>query len=126
MKVDATLTSSSSMFIPPIAGNSDTAVDYSTSMPGKPGLQSSRLISAEYTTNLSKNLLKKLACLLKEVGLPDKLFPSKAIADLYDQVSRMILYMYNKHIFSLYISTYICIHIYIYLYTHIYIYVHTY
>lgn len=64
--------------------NNTDIVTYSA--PGKPALQSSRFVSADFTTNLSKNLLKKLSCLLKELGLPDKMLPTKTICDLYDQV----------------------------------------
>jgi hypothetical protein len=55
-------------------------------MVGKPALQSSRLISAAYTTTLSKTLLKKLSCLLKDLGLPEKPLPTKRVCDLYEQV----------------------------------------
>ena len=85
-KTDNAATSSSAMFVP-LTGNFDGA-DFSYSVPGKPGLHSSRLLAAEYNTNLSKNLLKKLSCLLTELGLPDTLLPTKTICDLYDQVRR--------------------------------------
>lgn len=85
-KTDSAATSSSTMFVPQM-GNFDAA-DFSYSVPGKPGLHSSRLLAAEYNTNLSRNLLKKLSCLLKELGLPEKMLPTKTICDMYDQVRR--------------------------------------
>ena len=58
------------------------------SMVGKPALQSSRMLPAEQTTVVSKTLSKKLAILLKDLGLPDKMLPTKTVCDLYDQVRR--------------------------------------
>ena len=61
---------------------------------GKPALQSSRLIAAEYTTTMSKTLLKRLAVLLKDLGIPEKLLPTQAICDLYDKVLLILFFFY--------------------------------
>ena len=62
-------------------------------MVGKPALQSSRLAAAEYTTAISKTLLKKVACLLTDLGAPVNPLPTARVCDLYDKVSHMLLYL---------------------------------
>lgn len=57
-------------------------------MVGKPALQSGRMLPPEQTTVVSKTLARKLAVLLKDLGLPDKMLPTKTVCDLYDQVRR--------------------------------------
>ena len=52
-----------------------------------PCLQSTRLISAEFTSNLSSILLKKMSIVLAELGItPDTLLPTLSVCDLYDMI----------------------------------------
>lgn len=55
-------------------------------IPGKPCLQSSRLIVEESSLGLSKILFKKMNTLLKEFNPPIAPLPTKAICDMYDNV----------------------------------------
>jgi DNA methyltransferase 1-associated protein 1 len=55
---------------------------------GRPALQSTRLQNTEQATALSKNLLKKMTCLLKELGVPDAPLATRAVCDTYDNVRR--------------------------------------
>lgn len=46
------------------------------------------MLPPELTTIVSKTLSKKLSVLLKDLGLPDKMLPTKTVCDMYDQVRR--------------------------------------
>jgi hypothetical protein len=55
-------------------------------IPGKPCLQSSRLIVEESSLGLSKILFKKMNAVLKELSPPTAPLPTKAVCDMYDNV----------------------------------------
>jgi len=62
---------------------------YEQPKPGKPLLQSSRLVPpAESNTQLSKSFMKKLTWLLKEIGLPEKPLATRAVCDLFDEIKK--------------------------------------
>jgi hypothetical protein len=61
--------------------------------PGRPCLQSARLAvhsehnQATQNPELSKSFMKKIVLLLQEMGMPDRLLPTRTVCDLNDQVS---------------------------------------
>lgn len=63
--------------------------------PGRPGLQSSRLVYDDSSMGLSKTLMRKMSTLLKELGAPEQPVPTRAVCDMYDQVGG-ILYPCRK------------------------------
>ena len=53
----------------------------------RPYLQSTRLIRSDpSSTEISKSRLKKMDLLLRELGLPENMIPTRAVCDLYDEV----------------------------------------
>lgn len=80
--------------MPPITmyGNSDGPA------PGKPCLQSARLVTQNGNINLSKSLLIKSSLLLSEYGMPEHPLPTRAVCDIVDQVHTL------HHIFHFFMS----------------------
>ena len=61
------------------------------SMVGRPALQSGRLLVAPATDDggaLSASVAKKLAALMRELGVPEHPLPTKTVCDLFEQVCR--------------------------------------
>ena len=56
--------------------------------PGRPCLQSTRLLTLEKNISLSKSLLKKMSSYVREVLSiqPESLLPTRAVCDMFDQV----------------------------------------
>lgn len=57
-------------------------------LPGKPALQSGRLIPMSYSAGLSKTLCRKAQSVLSELGMPENPIPTRNVCDLVDQVRR--------------------------------------
>lgn len=66
-------------------------------MPGRPCLQSTRLIINENTVNLSKTLLSKMQVYVKELGMPSNPLPTKAVCDAVDQVNQDAMALLSIH-----------------------------
>ena len=66
-------------------------------MPGRPCLQSTRLIVNENSLNLSKTLLSKMQVYLKELGMPINPLPTKAVCDAVDQVNQDTMALLSIH-----------------------------
>jgi hypothetical protein len=68
----------------------DSTLSADSLMPGRPCLQSTRLIVNENSLNLSKTLLSKMQVYLKELGMPMNPLPTKAVCDAVDQVNQEV------------------------------------
>lgn len=64
---------------------------------GKPGLQSTRLTSSDQSSGLSRVLLKKMNCILRELGAPETPLPTRAVCDAYDGVKRDTVALLSLH-----------------------------
>lgn len=64
---------------------------------GRPCLQSTRLTSSDQSSGLSRVLLKKMNCLLREFGAPETPLPTRAVCDTYDDVKRDIVALLSLH-----------------------------
>lgn len=64
-------------------------------IPGRPALQSSRLIITEPALGLPKILVKKMNTLLQDLGAPEFPLPTKTVCDLYDQVRKEAAILLN-------------------------------
>ena len=56
--------------------------------PGKPRLQSTRIVPLEYTVGLSRSLSKKMQLLLNELGAPENPLPTRGVCDLLETVRK--------------------------------------
>lgn len=56
--------------------------------PGKPRLQSTRLVPLEYTSGISRSLAKKMQLLLNELGAPENPIPTRSVCDLLESVRK--------------------------------------
>lgn len=68
--------------------------------PGRPCLQSARLAlhsehnQAIQNPELSKSFMKKIVVLLQEIGMPDRLLPTRTVCDLNDQVHHTYIHIH--------------------------------
>ena len=65
--------------------------------PGKPCLQSTRLVGGDEQSGLSRVLLKKMQSLLKELGAPEAPLPTRAVCDAYDTVKKDAVTLLSLH-----------------------------
>jgi len=72
-----------------------TVIDYP--IPGKPFLQSGRLIVNETSLKLSKNLIKKVNTLLRDLGLLEFPIPTKMVCDYYDSIRQQAVSLISIH-----------------------------
>ena len=78
-------------------GASSNHVDHVA--PGRPGLQSSRLVVNENSSALSKTLVRKMGALLKELGAPEAPIPTRTVCDMFDQVGQSVTERFVNIIF---------------------------
>lgn len=60
-------------------------------LPGQPYLQSARLRVPDPPAGLSKGMLRKLALVLDELGIPPRPMPTKLVCDAYDALRRDVV-----------------------------------
>ena len=80
-----------------INGDTSIASNESSLMPGRPSLQSARLVINESNLNLSKTLLTKMHTYLKEQGMPSNPLPTKSVCDAVDQVYQDTVTLLSIH-----------------------------
>eukprot|EP01035_Chromulina_nebulosa_P018589 gene18589-24316_t len=72
-----------------------SVIDYP--IPGKPFLQSGRLIVNETSLKLSKNFIKKVNTLLRDLGLLEFPTPTKMVCDYYDAIRQQAVSLISIH-----------------------------
>jgi DNA methyltransferase 1-associated protein 1 len=83
--------SNSSPFTLPIPSDNGPA-------PGRPCLQSTRLVNSDQNSGLSRVLLKKMNSVLRELGVSETPVPTRSVCDAYDSVKKdtiTLLSLYN-------------------------------